>query len=377
MTSEECKQRLKSLGCCIILPTYNNAKTIANVVSDALAWCEDVYVVNDGSTDETECILGKMNDVNVISYSENRGKGHALKTGLRQAIEDGYRYAITMDSDGQHYATDIPVFAEAIEANPDTMIIGARNLRTDGMPGKNTFANKFSNFWFHVETLQKLDDTQSGFRLYPLRLVEGMKLYTPRYEFEVESIVRLAWKGAKVMNVPINVVYPEDRVSHFRPLYDFGRISVLNTVLFTLALTYYYPVCFARWVDKTLIHSTESAMRLASAVALGVCISTMPAWGFQTLLALGLAHLLKLNKIVVVAFSYVSLPPFIPFILYGSMVVGGAVMGRETSLDIDSITVETAKECLVQYVVGGVIFSVMMGMAAWMLSFGIIRIFRK
>lgn len=377
MTSTECKERLRKLGCCIILPTYNNDKTIADVAGCAGEWCEDVYVVNDGSTDQTRDILGRMEGVNVIDYEENQGKGHAIKTGLRKAIEDGYRYAITMDADGQHYATDIPAFVEAIEGNPDAMIIGARNLRADGMPGKNTFANKFSNFWFHVETLQRLDDTQSGFRMYPLRLVEGMKFYTPRYEFEVESIVRLAWRGAKVMNVPINVIYPEDRVSHFRPLHDFTRISMLNTVLFTLALIYYYPICFARWVDKTLIHSTESAMRLASAVGLGVCISTMPAWGFQTLLALGLAHLLKLNKIVVVAFSYVSLPPFIPFILYGSMVVGGYVMGRETAFSIENITVETAMDSLVQYVIGGMIFCAIAGVLAWMLAFGVIRIFRK
>lgn len=101
------------------------------------------------------------------------------------------------------------------------------------MPSKNTFANKFSNFWYKVETGQTLSDSQSGFRLYPLTRLKGMRFYTPRYEFEVEVIVRAAWRGVAVKNIPIRVYYPpqEERVSHFKPAKDFTRISVLNTCL--------------------------------------------------------------------------------------------------------------------------------------------------
>lgn len=385
MTAEDCKRRLQALRCCTILPTYNNEGTLARVVDEVGDWCADVIVVNDGSTDGTSRILQELEskeksyNLTVIEYPDgkNRGKGYALKTALRKAGDMQFRYAMTMDSDGQHYASDMPVFVEAIEENEGAMIIGARNLSADGMPGKNTFANKFSNFWFKVETLQTLSDTQSGYRLYPLETMRGMRFVTPRYEFEVESIVRMAWRDVKVMNVPINVIYPEDRVSHFRPLHDFARISVLNTVLVICALLYFYPKCFARWVDKTLIHSTESASRLACSVGLGAMIGTMPIWGFQTVVALATAHLLKLNKIIVVAFSNVSLPPLIPFILYYSMKIGGLILGKNDAIDMSALTLESVKDTFVQYAVGAVPFAIGTGLVLGVVSFLIIRLFRK
>ena len=114
---------------------------------------------------------------------------------------------------------------------------------SENMPSKNTFANRFSNFWYKVETGQELSDTQSGFRLYPLEKLQNIHFITRRYEFEVEIIVRAAWRGVNVENVPIKVYYPpvEERVSHFRPLHDFTRISILNTALVLYALLLYYP----------------------------------------------------------------------------------------------------------------------------------------
>ena len=191
----------------VLIPTYNNAGTLAQVISDVKEYASDVIVVNDGSTDNTAEILTAIEDIRIISYAENRGKGYALKLGLSKAYEWGYRYVITIDSDGQHYADDIAVFVERIEQSPDTLLIGARNLTADNMPSKNSFANKFSNFWFKIETGQSLSDTQSGYRLYPLEKLQNIRLITRRYEFEVEIIVRAAWRGVKVENVPVKVYY--------------------------------------------------------------------------------------------------------------------------------------------------------------------------
>ncbi len=215
-----------------VIPTYNNEKTLARVIGDVRRYCTDVLVVNDGSTDSTAGIIAGAG-VGSISYAPNRGKGYALRRALRYAAEHGYRYMLTIDSDGQHYASDIPKFVEEIAKTPDALLVGARNLRSDNMPGKNTFANKFSNFWFRVETGIRLDDTQSGFRLYPVRRMKGMRFATRRYEFEVEVLVRAAWRGIEVRNIPVRVFYPEkaERVSHFRPGKDFTRISILNTLL--------------------------------------------------------------------------------------------------------------------------------------------------
>ena len=157
------KERMSALRCVVIMPTYNNAGTIATVISDVKAFTDDVIVVNDGSTDDTKNILSSIEDIKVIDYPNNKGKGYALKLGLKKAYEWGYRYAITIDSDGQHYADDIPTFIDKIEEKPDSLLIGARNLTAENMPSKNTFANRFSNFWYKVETGQELSDTQSGF----------------------------------------------------------------------------------------------------------------------------------------------------------------------------------------------------------------------
>ena len=153
---------------CVIIPTYNNAGTICQVVSDVQRYTRDIIVVNDGCTDSTASLLSRM-DVTVVDYGANRGKGYALKAGFRKAQELGFDYAITIDADGQHFASDIPCFVEALSRHPGSLIVGSRNLSEENMPSANTFANKFSNFWFRLQTGIKLPDTQTGYRLYPLK----------------------------------------------------------------------------------------------------------------------------------------------------------------------------------------------------------------
>ena len=122
------------------------------------------------------------------------------------------------------------------------------------MPRQNTFANRFSNFWFRLQTAQKLDDTQSGFRIYPLESLYGMRLVTSRYEAELELLVFAAWHGVSVKGVPVRVWYaPEgERVSHFRPFWDFFRISVLNTILCFGALLVGLPLAVLRKIGIRL-----------------------------------------------------------------------------------------------------------------------------
>ena len=243
------KALLKGLGICVIIPTYNNAGTIEQVIHYVSEFCDDVFVVCDGPTDGTEELVRQCaTPVHVIAYQPNKGKGTALVTGFREALKLGFRYAITLDSDGQHYASDIPAFVEAITEKPDSLIIGSRGLKHDNMPQKNTFANKFSNFWFMVQTGKKLPDTQTGFRLYPLHKMGKMCLITSRYEAELEMLVRSAWRNIPIIPIPINVFYPsqEERVSFFRPGKDFTRISILNTFFCFAAILYGYPSMLIR-----------------------------------------------------------------------------------------------------------------------------------
>ena len=348
----ENKERMASLKCVVLIPTYNNAGTIAKVIADLKEYAADIIVVNDGSTDETRNILASIENIKVIDYPNNKGKGYALKLGLHKAYEWGYRYAITIDSDGQHYADDIPKFIEKIEEKPDSLLIGARNLAADNMPSRNTFANKFSNFWYKVETGKTLSDTQSGYRLYPLEKLQNIHFITRRYEFEVEIIVRAAWRGVNVENIPIKVYYPpvEERVSHFRPLQDFTRISILNTVLVLYAFLFYYPWKFVRlltptniknFINKQVLHSKDSNAKMAAAMGWGVFCGVIPIWGYQMVFAGLSAHFMKLNKVVAMVFSNISIPPMIPFLLYGSVVLGALLLGVENAFTLDGITLES------------------------------------
>lgn len=226
---------------CVIIPTYNNATTIRRVIEDVEKYCSSIIVVNDGSTDDTAAILQSIpSPIEVVSYPDNRGKGYALVTGFKKAKALGYTHAITIDADGQHFADDIPCFIEGLKHNPEGFIVGCRNLTEENMPRQNTFANRFSNFWFRLQTGINLPDTQSGYRLYTLSSLKGLNLITSRYESELELLVYAAWAGVDITSVNVKVYYPpaEERVSHFRPIYDFFRISVLNTVLCLGALLY-------------------------------------------------------------------------------------------------------------------------------------------
>lgn len=226
---------------CVIIPTYNNATTIRRVIEDVEKYCSSIIVVNDGSTDNTAEILKSIPlPIEVVSYLKNRGKGHALVTGFKKAIALGYTHAITIDADGQHFADDIPCFIEGLKNNHEGFIVGCRNLTEENMPRQNTFANRFSNFWFRLQTGINLPDTQSGYRLYTLSSLKGLNLITSRYESELELLVYAAWAGVSITSVNVKVYYPpaEERVSHFRPFYDFFRISVLNTFLCLGALVY-------------------------------------------------------------------------------------------------------------------------------------------
>ena len=383
----EIRNKIETLKVLIVIPTYNNESTIKQVVEGVREYSNNVLVVNDGSTDSTASIIETL-EVENISYFPNRGKGYAIRQSFKWAMERGYNYVLTIDSDGQHYASDIPQFIEAIEGNPDFLIVGARNLTADNMPSKNTFANKFSNFWFHVETGTKLEDTQSGFRLYPIRKIGKTKYCTSRYEFEVEAIVRAAWCGIKVINIPIKVYYPpvEERISHFRPLKDFTRISILNTFLFIIALLYYYPFAALRlitkknitlFIKKNITKNEESNVKIAAAMGLGVMFGIVPIWGYQMIAVTVAAHLLRLNKVIALFFSNISILPMIPVILYGSLFCGAIVLGRDGVVDFSTVNIETVSQNLGQYILGACVLALTTGVVIFIIAYAILSIFRS
>lgn len=374
---------------CVLVPTYNNCKTLKSVLTGILKYTQEIIVINDGSTDSTKEILSSFQNLEIINLPENKGKGNALYIGLKKAEELGFEYAISIDSDGQHYPDDIPVFIERLckSGGEDLFLVGERNLNAKGMPRKNSFANKFSNFWFWAETGVKLNDTQSGFRLYPVKKINKLCLFTTKYEFEIEVMVKASWSGIKVENIPIRVFYGEDRVSHFRPFKDFVRISILNTYLVFIALIYIKPRNYIRNVKKKglkrffyddFLKSSDSNLKKSLSVSLGTFIGLSPFWGLQSFLSILLATVLGLNRVISFGFSNISIPPFIPFIIFGSLKVGGYLLNKKFDLNLNEITVDfDVKTHLLQYVVGSLALALIVSIFFGLIGFLILQILNK
>lgn len=270
------------------------------------------------------------------------------------------------------------------EKHPNTVLMGSRNMNQEGVPGKSSFGNKFSNFWFKVETLISLPDTQTGFRVYPLKPLKNMRLFTTKFELEIEVIVRLAWKGVPFKPVPIDVKYdPDERVSHFRPARDFFRISVLNSVLFICALLFFYPKkLFSKttWlaIKNEAIKPKESNLSKSLSLGFGVFMGIFPVWGFQLLIGIPLAIFFRMNKVLFIAAANISIPPMIPFIIYGSFLVGQYFTSNAINpTQLFDFSLDTIKANTYQYFVGAILLSCISFIVVTIISYLLFSLFRR
>ncbi|MBI4649330.1 MAG: DUF2062 domain-containing protein [Bacteroidia bacterium] len=379
--------RFKEKKCCVIIPTYNNCKTLENVITKILEFTAQIIIVNDGSIDCTDEILSRYNYLHIISYNKNRGKGYALRKGFNYAVAAGFDYAITIDSDGQHSPEELLSFLEAVEKAPDAIIVGARNMERAEIPGKSSFGHKLSNFWFRFETGIWLPDTQSGYRLYPLNFIKNFTSFTNKYEFEIEVLVRAAWKGIKITSIPISVHYGTDRITHFRPFKDFSRVSLLNAYFVLISLLYIKPFQFVQGLKKKtfrefweqyIIKSDESNAKITAAVMLGVFMAVTPIWGWQLAVAVTIAHFLRLNKVIVIVSSHISIPPMIPFVLYLSYILGGFILNTGNFISYSSsINFIFIANNLFQYIVGSIVLGFVLAIISGIFIYFILAVFRK
>ncbi len=218
----------------IVIPVYNHADQVAPVVRSCVATGLPTIVVNDGSDDRTGAVLARLNGFTLLVHEGNRGKGAALLTGFAEAVRLGCRVVITIDGDGQHVPEDLHHLVAAAEGHHPCMVIGTR-LRMEAasnVPWTSRFGRVFSNFWVRAAGGPTTADSQSGFRLYPLPQTLHLGVRARRYQFEVEVLVRARWHDIPVLEVPVRVVYPEQRVSHFHPWRDFWRNSSTFAGLF-------------------------------------------------------------------------------------------------------------------------------------------------
>lgn len=389
-TKASLENQVTKIKYCVIVPTYNNAKTLKKVLDGIVEHTLDIIIINDGSIDNTAAILADYSELTVIHLDKNKGKGNAIRSGFKKALESGFDFAITIDSDGQHFPEDIPIFINALQEaeNKKLLLIGSRNMQQQGVPKKSSFGNKFSNFWLWVTTGKTLADTQSGFRLYPIRAMEDIKLRTNKFEFEIEAMVKSSWKGIVLKNVPIRVLYDEaERVSHYRPTIDFLRISLLNTWLVLVALIYIKPrdlfrkfrrKGFKRFFYEDFLQSGDSPAKKAFSIALGTFIGLTPLWGFHTVIVLSLAVLLRLNKVIAFAFSNVSMAPLIPFVIFLSLQAGALVTGNELSFSIEDIAEDFgAFKHLQTYIIGSLVLAVTAAILFGFLGYVILLFFNR
>jgi glycosyltransferase involved in cell wall biosynthesis len=219
----------------VLIPSYNPGPKVFATVNDALERWSPVWVVVDGSTDgSAEQLLGMMAReprLRVLVLPNNQGKGAAVLYGIREAMRAGFTHALTMDSDGQHPADQIPTFMQASLTNPGAMVLG-RPVFDASAPSIRVKGRKISNWWANLETLWAgIGDSLYGFRVYPMAQLEAVmrgQRWMRRFDFDVEAVVRLCWRGVRPINIAAPVRYfrpQEGGVSHF----NYWRDNVLLT----------------------------------------------------------------------------------------------------------------------------------------------------
>jgi glycosyltransferase involved in cell wall biosynthesis len=311
----------------IVIPVYNHPGTLRDVVSCALKIHDMVMVVDDGSRDIAADLLTGL-DVHVIRYRKNMGKGAAILTGAKEAGRLGMTHIVTIDADGQHDPADFRRFIPVIQENPHAIIIGRRCFQGTEVPRLSAFGRSFSNFWMRLQTGISIGDTQSGFRAYPLAVLNNLNLREKHYSFEVEVLVKAAWAGVTIMETDISVYYPppEKRISHFRGFLDNLRISILNTKL-TMRSILPMPHRKIHFNDnieqsisvlhpvkslKTLLTESTSPGRLAAAGAIGVLLGALPLIACHTIVIILATGFLRFNKVVALSASQLCMPPIVP-----------------------------------------------------------------
>lgn len=373
--------RLDNSKILLVIPLFNHGSTIRSVVEKALAAGWPVLVVDDGSSDGGGERVTDL-DCQVIRLACNQGKGAAILAGAKFALGQGFKAIITVDADGQLNPAEAEKLADATADQWPAIVVGTRRMDKDNAPGASLFGRAFSNFWVRLECGRELPDTQSGYRLYPVKELLALKTNCRRYDFEVEILTRSAWAGLPILSVEVTVHYPtaSERESHFHQLKDNFRLTCLHTRLVSRALlpwphqrllakapgkiiaehqerlSLLHPVRFA----KRLCREHNSALQLASAAWMGIFLGALPLIACHTVVILYVCHRLHLNKLTAVTASQLCMPPLVPvlciqtgyFIRHGNLLL---------ELNWDTMVIQLHQR-LWEWLIGSLVLGPIMGL---------------
>lgn len=215
----------------VILPVYNSSRHLKKLIPKVLEYFPktQIFAIDDGSQDDSANICIEQ-DIELISYNQNMGKGYALNRGMQKAIEMGYEYAICMDSDEQHDPTHLMEFIAKQNSSNAGLIIGSRSMTTKDMPFPRICSNKLTSLIVSLTCRQKVIDSQCGYILYRLEDIKGLSFKTQRYQFETEILLKLAKKKVKIDHIPIKTIYGDEtsHISHLRDISNFVKVVVAS-----------------------------------------------------------------------------------------------------------------------------------------------------
>ncbi|MEM9419537.1 MAG: DUF2062 domain-containing protein [Planctomycetota bacterium] len=402
----------------VLLPTYNNAPKLIGVLDQVVALGHTALVVNDGSTDDTaallEAFLAKLDDadsVKVVHHERNRGKGAALRTGFAKARELGYTHALSMDTDGQHDTADAAALLATAEAQPTALVLGTRDANDPDYPSANRVGRVFSNLCIFIGSGRRIEDSQSGYRVYPLGLVETIPCRAGRYGYEAEILTRSGWAGCPLVQLPIRVIYPpgDERISHFRPWMDTLRSAALHLRLFARAVL---PLPFKKWPPpeaheaeadalpkqawwkrvllwfdpRELVRSARrdrvSQMSVAAGLGVGAFVANLPVYPVQTLVAVYLAKRLHLHPVSTVAGSQLAFPPVGLALIFAAIYLGHFVLTGEPPRwsdfsELGSLSFREIRGLMHEYFlswwIGGVTLGTLIGLATFALGIALLK----
>lgn len=328
----------------VVGPTFNNCRTLPDVLRRIAALGLPMIIVNDGSTDSTASVLSdwtrreSAQSTTVVTHSGNRGKAAALRTGFQTARQHGFSHAATVDTDGQLDPEQIPALLDASRREPDALVLGVRGLQRSAAPGAHQLGWWMSALGIWLETGRRVLDSQCGLRVYSLHLFDAVRCRAGRFGFEAEVVTRAAWAGSPILEVPVTCRYftGEQRVSHFRPWRDGVRNFLMHARLTLRRLVPWPHRALGQTAQRTpeasrmariplsrairdwlspvslwcrLRQDRFEQLLVAAALGIGTFMAAMPLGGWQILLAGYAAWRLRVHLLPTLLGSMLCIPP--------------------------------------------------------------------